>query len=77
MNSTPSLVSEEGIVPHHWCQMGGVVPHHWYQWKEKYPIVDASGRNGASLLVSVGGIVPRGTERGRKRAACSPRVAVW
>ncbi|CAI9620320.1 unnamed protein product, partial [Staurois parvus] len=44
--SAPLLVSNGGIVPHHWCQwdgrnsapslvsIGGIVPHHWCQLEE-------------------------------------------
>ncbi|CAI9580223.1 unnamed protein product, partial [Staurois parvus] len=46
-NSAPSVVSVEGIVP-----------HHSYQWEEYCPIIGVSGRNSAPSLVSVGGIVP-------------------
>ncbi|CAI9559297.1 unnamed protein product, partial [Staurois parvus] len=41
-NSAPSLVSVEGIVPHHWCQ-----------WEEQCPIIGVSERNSAPSLVSV------------------------
>ncbi|CAI9538299.1 unnamed protein product, partial [Staurois parvus] len=46
-NSASSLVSVEGIVP-----------HHLYQWEESCPIIGVSGRNSTPSLVSVGGIVP-------------------
>lgn len=47
-----------------------------YQW-ELCPSVGVSEGNGASSLVSVGGIVPQGLGKGKKRAAFGPGAAVW
>lgn len=42
---------------------GRVVPHYWCWWEEYYPIVGISAINRA-LLLSMGGIVPQGLDKG-------------
>ncbi|CAI9566658.1 unnamed protein product [Staurois parvus] len=36
----------------------GTMPHAWCQWEEWCPIIGVSGKNGATSLVSVGGMMP-------------------
>ncbi|CAI9587843.1 unnamed protein product, partial [Staurois parvus] len=53
-NSAPSLVSVEGIAPHHWCQT-----------EEKCPIIGVSWWNSITSLVSVGAIASHHWCQGR------------
>lgn len=58
--------------------MEGSMTHCWCQWKEKGPTIGVNGKNDASFLESVKGIMPpinyeeimpQGLDKGRQRAA--------
>ncbi|CAI9595818.1 unnamed protein product [Staurois parvus] len=62
-------------MPRHQC--AETIFYHWFYLEKNSAITGVNGRNGVPSLVSVGGIMPQGPDKGNKWPHPGPRVTVW